>query len=127
MADESTPKFTPEERAELAKFEQEFGAIAPFRLGPGKLIVFRRPTQPEWAKFDGTPRSAPPGRFDIYVHEHDFVIAMCCKGDARSTLNKRPGLQGLFLEGIRGIASNGGEGEDIEFLGKDWKRPEATT
>ncbi len=117
MADEQnqSPELTPEEQRQVDELKKKHGLVRPMRIH-GKLVVFRKPTRPEWAKFESEPRKHPPGRFDEYTHEENLVRDMCCLGSSDVVLDEAPALHGLLLEAVKDMAF--GSRVDVQILGK---------
>ncbi len=121
MADEQqnpsaqAPELTTEEQRQVDELKKKFCLIRPMRIH-GRLTVFRKPTRPEWAKFESEPRKHPPGKFDEYTHEDNLILAMCCLGDVTAILDQAPALHGLLLEAVKDLAF--GSRVDVQVLGK---------
>jgi hypothetical protein len=112
---EPSPDLTPEEQQKVDELKKKFGLVRPMRIH-GRLTVFRKPTRPEWAKFESEPRKHPPGRFDEYTHEDNLILAMCCLGDVTAILDEAPALHGLLFEAVKDLAF--GQRVDVQLLGK---------
>jgi hypothetical protein len=125
------PLFTPEEVALLGELEQKHGRVQPLRVKGHGLIVFGKPdgARKLWKKYR-QDRDDP--RTDRVTLEENLQRACIVhpKGPVglalyNAALDDFPGLDTTFAFLVGQIF--GGDNEEVKILGKDWKRPEATT
>jgi hypothetical protein len=124
---EAAPEFSAEEVKQLEELEAKHQRIHPFRIdAPHGLVVLRKPTRPEWRKYKAT-RDREDGLVDVGKLDEDLIRSCLCKvgTSCDALLDDYPGLVEIFILALENLAT--GTKDQVRSLGKDWKRPAATT
>ena len=122
MEDTISLEFTAEEKQKLAELEEQHKRIYPFRVKGHGMIVFRRPLRAEWRRYQNELMRP---QVDRVVSNENMAKTLCVLGSVDSVLDDFPGMIEVFALCIANLAT--GENTEVAALGKDWKKPEATT
>jgi hypothetical protein len=119
-------EFTKEELTLLGELEKKHKRITPFRIEGFGLIVLKPPTRKRWGQFQ---KDAGNELHDAQLTEQALVQDCVAHPDATVIPRILDEYPVALTELSQAVAKlGGGNNKDlVRNLGKDWKRPAATT
>ncbi len=117
---------TEEEQTLCENLETAHKRIFVWRFKDHGLVVQRKPTRHEWRRYK-TDLTKAPMTDPILVQENLIKACMVHPGPQilDKILDDSPAMLELFMATAEGLAV--GDRGEVSALGKDWKKPDATT
>lgn len=119
-------EFTPEECVLLTELEKKHRRVRGIKVEKYGLVVFATASRKQWQKYQ---RDRADARTDAVTVEENLLreclVYPKTPGILDTILDDFPGLQSPFSYTVATLS--GGDNDEVKLLGKDWKRPVATT